>query len=211
MLSSWCRKASGGKQDPVLFRTFRRWWLFLFQTYHLPSGSVGESGYQELDWNFLWVDYSISIPSQCECTQFRTPPPPPHGLINYKDTKTKCRLYWCLIEFIVWRNSESCWYFRPSFVNYCPANLLSGSPPPPIPLSQSQSTIYCTQTVCGFEGIGGCWVVLEAIFCRSLTVCFWPDSEATKFLDHPKQKPRRGGGVQTDKHLPQSPFTGQFF
>jgi hypothetical protein len=25
----------------------------------------------------------------------------PHGLINYKDTKTKCRLYWYLIEFIV--------------------------------------------------------------------------------------------------------------
>ncbi len=22
------------------------------------------------------------------------------GLINYEDTKTKCRLYWCLIEFI---------------------------------------------------------------------------------------------------------------
>jgi hypothetical protein len=26
-----------------------------------------------------------------------------HGLIKYKDTKTKCRLYWCLIEFIDWR------------------------------------------------------------------------------------------------------------
>ena len=25
-----------------------------------------------------------------------------HGLINYKDTKSKCRLYWCLIEFIDW-------------------------------------------------------------------------------------------------------------
>jgi hypothetical protein len=23
-----------------------------------------------------------------------------HGLITYKETKTKCRLYWCLIEFI---------------------------------------------------------------------------------------------------------------
>jgi hypothetical protein len=53
-----------------------------------------------------------------------------HGLINYKDTNTKCRLYWCLIEFLDWRYSQSCWYFRPSFVNYCPSNLLSGSPPP---------------------------------------------------------------------------------
>jgi hypothetical protein len=25
----------------------------------------------------------------------------------------KCRLYWCLIEFIDWRYSQSCWYFRP--------------------------------------------------------------------------------------------------
>jgi hypothetical protein len=28
-----------------------------------------------------------------------------HGLINYKDTKTKCRLYRCLIGFIDWRYS----------------------------------------------------------------------------------------------------------
>jgi hypothetical protein len=34
-----------------------------------------------------------------------------HRLNNYKDTK--CRLYWCLIEFIDWRYSQSCWYFRP--------------------------------------------------------------------------------------------------
>ncbi len=25
----------------------------------------------------------------------------------------KCRLSWCLIEFIGWRYSQSCWYFRP--------------------------------------------------------------------------------------------------
>jgi hypothetical protein len=48
-----------------------------------------------------------------------------------KDTKTKSRLYLCLIEFIDWRYSQSCWYFRRSFVNYCPSNLLAGSPPPP--------------------------------------------------------------------------------
>jgi hypothetical protein len=29
-----------------------------------------------------------------------------HGLYNYRDTKTNCRLYWCLIlEFIDWRYS----------------------------------------------------------------------------------------------------------
>ncbi len=40
-----------------------------------------------------------------------------HGLINYKDPKTQCRLYWCLIEFIDWTYSQSRWNFRPSFVN----------------------------------------------------------------------------------------------
>ncbi len=26
---------------------------------------------------------------------------------------SKCRIYWCLIEFIDWRFNQSCWYFRP--------------------------------------------------------------------------------------------------
>jgi hypothetical protein len=47
-----------------------------------------------------------------------------HGLINYKDTKTKFRHLEKLTckgtlrqVFIYWRNSQPCWYFRPSFVN----------------------------------------------------------------------------------------------
>ncbi len=28
----------------------------------------------------------------------------------------------CLSEFIDWRYSQSCWYFLPSFVNYCLSN-----------------------------------------------------------------------------------------
>ncbi len=47
-------------------------------------------------------------------------------VINYKDTKSKCRLYWCLIEIIDWRYSQSYWYFHSSFVNYFPSILLSG-------------------------------------------------------------------------------------
>jgi hypothetical protein len=34
-----------------------------------------------------------------------------------KTPNSKCRLYWCLIELIDWRYSQSCWYFRPLFVN----------------------------------------------------------------------------------------------
>ncbi len=56
----------------------------------------------------------------------------------------------------------------------------------------------------------------------SVELCWRPYSEFntlfltrfrtyTKLLHHPKQKSRRGRGPQTDKHLPQSPFTGQFF
>ncbi len=48
-----------------------------------------------------------------------------HWLTNYKDIKTKCRLCSCLIVFIAWRFSQSCWFFRPSFVNDCPLVSLS--------------------------------------------------------------------------------------
>jgi hypothetical protein len=37
--------------------------------------------------------------------------PPDEGTI--KTPNPKCCLYWCLIEFIDWRYSQSCWYFRP--------------------------------------------------------------------------------------------------
>jgi hypothetical protein len=69
-----------------------------------------------------------------------------HGLINHIGTKAKCRhlnkltckgtLQQCLSEFIDWKYSQSCWYFRLSFVNCCPSNLLSGStlPSPPFPV-----------------------------------------------------------------------------
>jgi hypothetical protein len=40
--------------------------------------------------------------------------------------------------------------FRPSFVNYCPSNLLSCSPPP-LP----KVKIQCIQKVCGWEVGGG--------------------------------------------------------
>ncbi len=54
-----------------------------------------------------------------------------HGIINYVDTKAKkCRHLKkftrkgrCLSGVTDWRNRQSCWYFRPSFVNCCPFNL----------------------------------------------------------------------------------------
>ncbi len=33
--------------------------------------------------------------------------------ISIKTPNPNCPLYWCLIKFIDWRYSQSCWYFRP--------------------------------------------------------------------------------------------------
>ncbi len=76
-------------------------------------------------------------------------------------------------------DSQSCWYFRPSFVNWCPSNLLSGSPPllPPFPVSKYKYI----QKKCGWEGGEWRWALLETIFC-SLRLCIWPDSGPTKLL-----------------------------
>jgi hypothetical protein len=117
-----------------------------------------------------------------------------HGPINYKDTKTKCRLYWCLIEFIDWRYSLSCWYFRPSFVNYCIAPLafsLVHLPPFPNP----KCSIY-RQCVAGM-GLG----VLSCVGDHILHSVADQIQNLQKLLYLPKEKPRRGVGSQTDKHL----------
>ncbi len=74
-----------------------------------------------------------------------------HGLINFIDTKASSKNNMqglcgrCLSEFLDWRYSQSCWYFRLIFVNCCPSNLLSGSPPPPLLMWIS---IFYTRTVC---------------------------------------------------------------
>jgi hypothetical protein len=80
---------------------------------------------------------------------------------------------------------------RPSFVkNVAPlTSLVQLSPPrPPLPCV-NEYTVY-TFTVCKGRRFG---VLLETIFWRSLTLCIRPDTEPTKLLHHPKQKPRRVG------------------
>ncbi len=130
-----------------------------------------------------------------------------HRLINYKNTETKCLLYWCLIEFIDCRYSQSYWYFRTSIVNFCPYYLLQLHLPHTSPSSQSQSIVW-TDSV---RGGGRCWVVLDTIFCRSLTPCFWSDSESTKLQHHPKQKPRRRGGLRQINTCRKVPLQVNFF
>ncbi len=59
-----------------------------------------------------------------------------------------------------WRYSQSWLYFRPSFENYCPSNLLSGSSPPPFP--KSKYSIQYSDSA-WLEGGGGGGGVLSCI------------------------------------------------
>jgi hypothetical protein len=129
--------------------------------------------------------------------------------MNYKDTKPYMSAFlsvdlltdfaaFCLTDFIDWRYIHS-WFVFSTPLLWTVAPKEEGSilylctfapllyhlsdllPPPP----PSQCTEY-TDSV--WLGGGGCWNVLWTIFCRSFTLCFWPDSEPTKLLHHPKQK-----------------------
>ncbi len=131
------------------------------------------------------------------------------------DTKTKCCLlkkFTCkgtlrqvFFRVIDWRYMQSCWYFRPSFVNYCPSNLLYGSPTPPPSLRQ----IPYIQTVSGWEGKGMLSPVGDHIL-QEFNTLYLTRFRTTKLLDHPKQNPRRRGGLRQINTMPPSPFTGQF-
>ncbi len=87
---------------------------------------------------------------------------PKQNVVIFKKLTCKGTLRHVLLEFIDWRYSQP--FKKPS---------LWFTYPPPLPC------------------VGGgeeCWVLSEAIFCRSLTICIWPDSEPTKFIDLPKLK-----------------------
>ncbi len=95
-----------------------------------------------------------------------------HGLYtiyNYIDTKEEsskkltCKgtLRQVFIRVIVYRlenlrYSQSCWYLRPSFLNCCPSNLLSGSTLPPLPFPcVNKYTVVYTRIQCVGGGGGG--------------------------------------------------------
>ncbi len=77
-------------------------------------------------------------------------------------------------------------------------SLVKSHPPPHPPPFLCQRAVQYPILYTDSVWLGGGWGVLspETIFCRSFTLCIWPDSEPTKLLDHPKQKPRREGGLR---------------
>ncbi len=79
---------------------------------------------------------------------------PKHGLINNKDTKTKCRLCWCITEFIDWRYSHVS-IFDPALRTFDPLTFSLVHPPPsPFPKSKY---VYTDSVWLG--GGGGCYIV----------------------------------------------------
>ncbi len=72
-----------------------------------------------------------------------------------KTPNPKCRLYWCLTEFIDWRYSQSCWYFRPGLWTIAPLTSLVSSPPFPVWISLLHFTVY-TYIQC-VRWDGGVW------------------------------------------------------
>jgi hypothetical protein len=89
--------------------------------------------------------------------------------ISIKTPNPKCRLYWCLIEFIDWGYSKSCWYFRPLWWTsaHLTFSLVHLPPPPPFPVWII--TGVCIHTVCNRRGRG------SGVSCRQvpLLVNFW--------------------------------------
>jgi hypothetical protein len=107
-----------------------------FRNSRVLRGGKGEG---EVEQTFSFVAIRMSNPSH------ESPPiwihSSEHGLINYIDSNAKCRH---LYKFTCKGTSRQVFIrvyrleiqsvmlvFRPSFLNCCPSNLLSGSPPPP--------------------------------------------------------------------------------
>ncbi len=79
-----------------------------------------------------------------------------HEINNYNDTKPKCHLYWCLIEFKT-GDTVSHLSISTGFVNYCPYNLLSGqlSPLPCLNKYIQCIHLYSVYTYKGGRGVWG--------------------------------------------------------
>ncbi len=88
-------------------------------------------------------------------------------------------------------------FFDPS-CELSPLYVLSSSPPPPFLCEWVQ--VYSVSVYMG-GGDRAVWRTYTGLY---TTVCIWPDSEPSKFLYHPKQKPRREGA--SDRQTPAAKY-----
>jgi hypothetical protein len=76
-----------------------------------------------------------------------------------KTQNPKCRLHWCLKEFLAWRHSQSCWYFYDPSCELLPLYLLSHHPrPSPLRKVNVQCTVYRQRMAVGGGGVLICVV-----------------------------------------------------
>jgi hypothetical protein len=125
-----------------------------------------------------------------------------HGPNIYKDTKPMS-FYWCLIEFINWRYSQSCWYFRPLLWTSAILTFSLVHHPPPLPCVNKDGVCIYTVYNRGWEDrvVWRTSIVIHCVFDQfpNLQNCFTIPN-----------KTLAGEGTQTEKHLPPSPFTFKF-
>ncbi len=159
-----------------------------------------------------------------------------HGLINYSNTKTKYRhrkIWTCkgtLRVFVRLVIQSVMLVFQPSCVNCYTSNPLSGSnlsPPPPFPVWINILWRYFNtfkELSNRFQGINSASLCcLASQYDNPIHVLFLQELHGPHIMFKNSSTEYtysvcKGGGVkgfcsgpQTDKHLPKSPFTGQFF
>ncbi len=107
-----------------------------------------------------------SLPGEA-CVDISDPEVRTMDQITIKTPNPKCRLYWGLIEFIDWRYSQSCWYFRPALWSIAALTFsLVSSPLTPFPVWIS---ILYTRTQC-VRG-GGVWGQRMGVGLRQINTC----------------------------------------
>ncbi len=123
-----------------------------------------------------------------------------HVLINYViDTKAKChhlKKLTCkgtlrqkfITVYVDWKQSVML-VFSTQLCELLPLQpSLWFNSPPPFLFSKYSIDRQCVWLGGGRGGV--------TIFCRRLTLRIWPVLQPEKRLDHPKQKPRSGGGLR---------------
>ncbi len=129
-----------------------------------------------------------------------------HGLIIFKDTKTKCRLYWGL------QIGDTVSHVG-IFDAYCELlpSTFSVTSPTQLPPSQSQNTVYTDSVWLRGEVVGGGGVLsfFGDHILQEFNTLYLTRYRTYKIALPPQQNPRRGGGlrqINTCRKVPKQVF-----